>query len=289
MKNQMKNFIPVLFIFFTLTGCVKLALQVTPRLVPNLSAAFFEECDPVLAERSLPAELKLMEGLLKNAPNNRQLLTALCMGFTGYAMLFVEEDDPGRASLLYVRARNYGFRALDWVSSRTGEPLWRKDMIQARLAVLGESDLEVLFWTTMSWNAWLSLNLDKPVALAQISSAQACLKKVMEANSDYFYGTPYILMGTILASMPTSLGGDAKAAQKYFEKALEISRGKFFLAYYYYARHYAVRTQNKELFLRLLKEVIHAPVDELKEACLINAVIKIKAKRLKGMTEELFL
>ena len=34
------------------------------------------------------------------------------MGFTGYAMLFVEEEDPERASRLYLRARRYGLKAI---------------------------------------------------------------------------------------------------------------------------------------------------------------------------------
>jgi len=289
MENPAPKFILVLVMLCAITGCVKLALRVTPSLVPNFSRAFFEECDPVLARESLPAELKLMEGLLKNAPDNRQLLTALCMGFAGYAMLFVEEEEPDRASLLYLRARDYGFRALGWIRPLQEKTGWSSDIIRGRLAILGKTHLQALFWTTMSWNAWLSLNLDKPVALTQLNIAQDCLKKVLDIDPDYFYGTPYILMGTILAAMPTSLGGDTTAAQRYFQKALEISREKFFLAHYYYARHYAVRTQNKELFLRLLREVKRTPSDELKNVCLINSAIKLKARRLEEMEEELFL
>ena len=75
-----------------------MAIHATSSLIPNLTRAFFEECDLDLARQSLPAQLKLMEGLLKDAPQNREILTALCMGFTGYAMLFVEEEDPERAS-----------------------------------------------------------------------------------------------------------------------------------------------------------------------------------------------
>ena len=65
---------------------MRLAVNASSSLIPNLTMAFFEECDLELAEQSLPAELKLIEGLLKNAPQNKELLTALCMGFAGYAM-----------------------------------------------------------------------------------------------------------------------------------------------------------------------------------------------------------
>jgi tetratricopeptide (TPR) repeat protein len=260
---------------------MKLALNATSSLIPNLTRAFFEECDLKLAEQSLPAELKLMEGLLKNAPKNKQILTALCMGFTGYAMLFVEEEDPERASKLYLRARRYGLKAMGMENPN-------HQVILARLSAMDRDQIEPLFWVTMSWNGWINLNLDKPAALGDLSTAQECLKRVMEINPEYFYGSPYIINGSMLAAMPKILGGDAAKAKEFFTKALAASNGKFFLAQYYYAKYYAVRVQDKELFLNLIDEVEKAPADQLKEACLINSAIKEKMRSLKEMADELF-
>ncbi len=86
-------------------GCVGLALQTSPSLIPNMTQAVFEECDVALARASMPADLKLMEGLLKSAPQNTQILTALSMGFTGYGLLFLEDDDPERASSFYAEGK----------------------------------------------------------------------------------------------------------------------------------------------------------------------------------------
>ena len=154
---------------------------------------------------------------------------------------------------------------------------------------IGEEDLEALFWTAMSWNAWINLNLDKPAALGQLSPAHACLERVMELNPEYFHGTPYILMGSIHAAMPGPLGGDETKARECFEKALQLSNGRFFLAHYYFARYYAVRVQDKGLFLKIIADVDSLPADGLKDACLINAVMKQKIKCLRKMSEELFL
>ncbi|MCP4579005.1 MAG: hypothetical protein GY846_22245 [Deltaproteobacteria bacterium] len=286
-----KNFrlLAVFSLCLSLTGCVKMALKFAPSFIPRLSQTFFEECDPDLAKQSLPASLKLMEGLLKNDPGNKQILTTLCTAFTGYAMLFVEEDDPEAASSLYLRARAYGLKALGRKAPISGESSLNKDDILDLVRSIGEGDLEALFWTAMAWNAWINLNLDKPVALGQLSTAQTCLEKVLEIKPDYFYGTSYILMGTILSAMPGPLGGDETKARACFEKAMQLSEGKFFLTHYYFARYYAVRVQNKELFLKLIDEVQRASSDELNEVCLINAVMKQKTKRLKGISEDLFL
>ena len=281
MKKTSCSLFAIVLLMLLMTGCTRLALHATSPLIPNLTRAFFEECDLKLAEQSLPAELKLMEGLLKNAPKNKQILTALCMGFTGYAMLFVEEEDPERASRLYLRARRYGLKAMGMENPN-------HQVILARLSAMDRDQIEPLFWVTMSWNGWINLNLDKPAALGDLSTAQECLKRVMEINPEYFYGSPYIINGSMLAAMPKILGGDAAKAKEFFTKALAASNGKFFLAQYYYAKYYAVRVQNKELFLNLIDEVEKAPADQLKEACLINSAIKEKMRSLKEMADELF-
>jgi tetratricopeptide (TPR) repeat protein len=229
-----------------------------------------------------------MEGLLKNAPKNRDVLITLSMGFSGYSMLFVERDDPARASALYLRARDYGIRALGDKGAFLKNPRLRGKMLQTALQNMSKEDLKPLFWTTMSWNAWINLNLDKPAALAQLTLSQACLERVMEIDANYLYGLPYILMGVSLAAMPPMLGGNIQEAKDYFEKALRLSNRKFFLTQYYFAKFYTVRVQDKELFLKLIQEIIDGDPHELKDVCLINGVVQNQAEQLKETVEDLF-
>jgi hypothetical protein len=273
----------------SLAGCAKLALRFSPSLVANMMSTFFEECDPELAKDSLPAELKLLEGLLKNDPGNKHLLTALCMGFSGYSMLFVEDEDPHRASRLYYRAMNYGFRRLGLGASFLKDKASREGGLRKSLDAVQDGDLEALFWLTVAWNAWVNLNLDKPAALVQLGMAQACLDRVLEMNGAYFYGTPYVLLGSILAARPAVLGGDPVKARSYFEKAMRVSEGKFFLVQYYYAKYYAVRSQNKALFTQLLQAIVGGSPGELGQVCLINAVMAEKGKRLLEASNDLFI
>jgi tetratricopeptide (TPR) repeat protein len=270
------------------SGCMPLALKMSSSLFPNFVASVFEECDPELAKGSFPANLKLMEGLLKNAPKNRDVLITLSMGFSGYSMLFVERDDPARASALYLRARDYGIRALGDKGAVLKNPRLRGKMLQTALQNMSKEDLKPLFWTTMSWNAWINLNLDKPAALAQLTLSQACLERVMEIDANYLYGLPYILMGASLAAMPPMLGGNIQEAKDYFEKALRLSNRKFFLTQYYFAKFYTVRVQDKELFLKLIQEIIDGDPHELKDVCLINGVVQNQAGQLRETVEDLF-
>jgi tetratricopeptide (TPR) repeat protein len=274
---------------FLLTNCMRVALRVSPSLFPNFTTSIFEECDIELAENAIPANLKLLEGLLKNDPKNKQILTTLSMGFAGYSMLFVEGDEPERASRLYLRARDYGIRALGEKGVALKNAKDRKEDLQSLLQTLGREALEPLFWITVSWNAWINLNLDKPAALAQLSVSQALLERVMEIDATYFQGLPHILMGVSLSARPPMLGGNVKRAKEHFDKALQLSHGKFFLAQYYFARYYAVRVQDKALFLRLTGEIEKMNPRELRDVCLINSVMQHRAKRLREMVDEFFL
>lgn len=285
----MRTSLSILVLALSFTGCVRLALHFSPSLIPHMTETLFEECDAELARQSLPADLKLMEGLLKDDPHNRRLLTALCIGFTGYSLLFVEEESPERASKLYLRAMDYGARALGPEMGPLKELTTEGKALQGKLTSLGEAAHVALFWFAMSWNSWINLNLDQPAALAQLTAAQSCVDRVMELKPDYLYGAPYILMGSMLAARPRMLGGDEARAREYFERAMALSNGKFLMVHFYFARYYAVRVQNKELFLRLLEEIESSPADGLKDVCLINSVIKRRVKGVRKLSEELFL
>ena len=83
-------------------------------------------------------------------------------------------------------------------------------------------------------------------------------------------------------------GGNLDKAREYFEKAIGYGQGKFFAAPYYYARYYSVRAQDKKLFLKLLKQVLDGIPDDLPDACLMNTVMKSRARTLITKTDELF-
>lgn len=268
---------------------MKLALRFSPSLVPNLTQTIFEECDPSLAEASIPAELKILEGLLKNDPGNEQILSALSMGYAGYALLFVEEKDNARASDLYLRARDFGLQAAGIDRGLFELNAVKREKIVRALQSLSTQEVKGLFWAATAWNSWIRLNLDKPVALAQLDLAQTCIQKVLAIEPGYLYGAPYALMGSLLAARPKLMGGDPPKAGEFFEKALSASRGKFFMIHYYFARYYAVRVQDRALFLSLIKQVENTAPEDLRDACLINAVFQRKMVELKDRIDEFFI
>jgi hypothetical protein len=84
------------------------------------------------------------------------------------------------------------------------------------------------------------------------------------------------------------LGGKPALAKQNFEKCISINKGKFLLANVYYAKTYAVQVQDRELFEKLLNEVMVFNLDEAPKIRLPNAVAKKKAKGLLENVENYF-
>ena len=270
------------------SACTQVVIRTAaPSLIPNFTASIFEECDAELARNAIPSSLKLMEGLLRNDPQNKEILLSLSMGFAGYSLLFVEPEDPERASQLYLRARAYGLEAL----GEKGERLLgvSREKLQAALKTISKDDYQALFWATLSWNAWISVNLDQPKALSEMAAAEACLKRLLEMNPNYLHGLPNVLMGVSLSARPPLLGGNPGQALSHFEAAMQSGEGKFFLTQVFFARYYAVRVQDKALFDKLLEGVTHGDPGALKDVCLINQVMQERARALMKQRDDLFL
>ena len=83
------------------------------------------------------------------------------------------------------------------------------------------------------------------------------------------------------------LGGSPEKAKEHFERAIEISDGKFLMAKVYYAQYYAVTTLNEELFDELLQNVENAPTDIMPGYELMTSIAKRKAKDLMAKKDDL--
>ena len=81
--------------FLLLTECSvnKLAIKTTGSIIEYGMDALMEESDLVFAKESAPANLKLLEGLIKGDPENGKLLISASKGFSSYTLAFLEDED----------------------------------------------------------------------------------------------------------------------------------------------------------------------------------------------------
>lgn len=279
MRTRAPFYLILLFLF---QGCslTQLTISATSVIIDGGFMAMNRETDLQLASQALPSDLKLLDGLILESPDNERLLLLGAQGYTSYALGFVEDSSKERASLFYLRGRDYGLRILfkndDFKKSFDGD----LDNFQKSLDKLGDDDVPAVFWTANSWGSYMNLNRDNVDALADLPKVEAMMNFVLKHDEKIFYGGAHLFFGTILASLPAMFGGDTTAARVHFEKAIQASDGKFLMAYYYYAQSYAVMTQNKDLFDSLLHKVIDAPENLLPDQNLANEIAKVKANEL---------
>ncbi len=272
-----------------LTGCVRtIAVSTVGGIVDEGFSAFTEETDLAFAEQALPANMKLLEVMLKNDPTNERLLRLASEGYSSYALAFLEDADRQRAREFYDRGKSYALRILrrddDFARALDGTP----DDLSAVLATRGRDAVPAVFWAAFGWGSAIYLNLTSPDAIADLPRAQALMEFVERRDSGYYFGGADVFLGTLYGSKPKLFGGDPGKAREYFEKALRINGGKFLMTYVYYARSVAVQTQDAALFDSLLTRVRQAPPDSLAGAQLANQVARRKAELLLSRKEELF-
>ena len=265
----------------------KIALKTTTGLVAYGIDAIYAEPDLKIAEQAVASDLKLLEGFHLADKKNKDLLLMLTQGFASYSLGFLEDDEPERASLFYLRAKDYGLMLLGHTKAFKDSIPTKESNFRQALQLLKKDDVPALFWTAFAWAGWINLNRDNPKAVFELNIVKAMMQRVLDLDETFFFGAAHLFFGAMNASMPKMLGGDPEKAKQQFDRSLEISDGKFLITKVYIARYYAVSTLDEELFDKLLSEVLQAPQDILPGYELLTSVAKDKAQKLMERKEDL--
>jgi hypothetical protein len=280
---------PALFGLLLLQACTiqTFALRSLDNLFNNTVASFMEEGDLRLAEQGVAGNLKLLDGVAKSDPENDKFMLLACQGYAAYALAFAE-DSPARALEFYTRAQRYGARGLELLG--VPRKVFSSDAPAMRRALerLEKKDVPLVFWTASAWGSAVILQLADPDAIVSLPSINAMMEWVKEKDSTYYYGGPYLYFGMYYGSFPPLLGGRPDLAKENFERAIAAGGGKFLMTYVFYAKIYAVETQDERLFEDLLAHVIDASADVLPEQRLANAVAKKRAQEALARKGDFF-
>jgi hypothetical protein len=276
------------------------AINSTGMIIEDAMSAFFEEEDVAFAEAASPANLKLVEGLIKGSPDNEKLLLMACQFYTSYAFGFLEAVYPSpddenakrsnaRAKVFYKRAMGFGLKLLHknaaFHKAMNGGTF---DDFEKALQTFDGSQVPSLFWTAFAWGNYVNLSRDDTAVMGDFPKVTALMKRIIELDEKFYYGGPHLFSMVSYCSIPAMLGGDIPKATQHYKKAKEISQGKFLMTDYIYARYCAVQSLDRELFDKTLKAVIDTPADIMPSERLTNEMAKKKAQILLGLGDEIF-
>jgi hypothetical protein len=271
-------------------GCStgQLVARTTTPVIGGGVEAMNRETDLDLAKAAVPANLKLMEGLITEDPNNLALREYAAQGFYGYAFGFVEDEDPARASALYRRCFGHAVAGLRTVGLRVDPMHASQQALEQAIANLDSKAVPSLFWAGSCWAKWIDTNRDDPARVAEAGRAAVLMARVLALDETYYYGGAHLFFGVYYASRPPMLGGDYAKAAHHFERARAISGGKVFMVDVLYAQYLARQKLDEKAFHQRLTDVLRRPADELPAMTLANRIAQRKAQALLAKEAQWF-
>jgi hypothetical protein len=248
-------------------GCVSMA---TDRLAANLSQAMLNQSDPDIVRHGAPAYLLLLDSLIKEDPDDQNLLYAGAQLYSAYAGGLV--TDPERRQGLTQKALDYAARGLcqsvPTICQAESGPFGQFERV---IDEAGDEDLQGLYLYATSWAGWIQARGDDWNAIANLAKAQTMLEHVVSIAPGYERGRAQLYLGVIKSQIPPALGGKPEVGRHHFEQALKFSAGDDLIVKLEYARHYARLVFDKTLHDRLLNEIIEA--DPVKPGLTLSNVI----------------
>lgn len=285
-------------------GCdvAKFTAESTAGVFERAAPAFESYWDYELAGEAVPATIVQLEGILRVAPDNDSLLSQLSQAYVAYAYGWVEADvealefesEYDEADVQRQRARTMYLRATDLTRHRLRLVNGDIDIavkgtvedLEAWLAAafVEKSDAEKLLWHGYAWGSYINSAKDDMEAVADLAYAKAFVSRSVELDPDYYNAAGYTFLGVATAS---EMAGDMDEAKVYFEKALARTERRALVTQVNMARHYAVKEGDRELFDKLLTEVMDAH-DPLPEARLANRIARERAALYIENADQLF-
>jgi predicted anti-sigma-YlaC factor YlaD len=293
----------VLIIFATLcNGCSvkKIAMNHLGDALAKSGSTFSSDNDPDMIKAAAPFSLKLMESVLAETPEHTGLLLALSSGFTQYAFAFVvqEADETeennlirametrARALRLYLRARDYGLRALDirhpgFAEALHGEP---EKVVQD----LKKGDVPYAYWTAVSWAGAISMAKNNADLIADLPKVEALIDKALALDESFDNGAIHSFLIAYDMNRASGTGNPEENARKYFSRAVELSDGKQAGPYVTMAESVSLPKQDKKEFILFLERALAINADAKPEWRLANVIMQKKARWLLQRTDKLF-
>jgi hypothetical protein len=253
----MKSVLLIGVFAFALSGCSSLMSSAASGLSESVSASILNQDDPETAKAALPTFMVLIDGFIRDNPDDPDVLASGATLYASYGAIFA--DDEGRASRLTTRARGYALRAMcESYSPACGWPDTNYDEFVATLDGIGPKQSEYLYTYGFASMAFLNAHSSDMNSLAELPQVEALFEHYMDISGDSVNVSVYSFMGTLLTLMPPALGGKPEKAREYFEKAIKLTDGKDLSAKVEYARRYAKMLYERELHDQLLNEVMAA-------------------------------
>jgi len=248
--------------------------------------------DPELVGAALPFSLKLMESVLASSPEHRGLLAATAAGFTQYAYAFVQQEADvvafedsdrawvawNRARRLFLRARDYGMRGLD--VAMPGFSTRLRVAAHDAVAQAGRAEVDLLYWTAVSWAAAISLGKDDPSLVADLPLVSALIDRAGALDEAWDRGAIHAFLVSYEMARPDATGDRVASARLHFDRAIELSGGGAAGPYVSWAESVCVAREDRACFVEALQAALRIDPNDHPPTRLANTIFRRRAEWL---------
>ena len=293
---------PALCIFLFASCSIKqMAVNsVADTLGADGTSVFAIDDDPELVGEALPFALKSMEAILQATPRHRKLLIATCAGFVQYGHAFVLQPAETlenenlqaarkireRAKRLFLRARQYGIRALDLDHPGFSEAIFTDPV--AAVEDMQKKDVAALYWIGVAWGSAISAAKGDMSLIGDLPIVTAIMEKALELNPDWHNGAIHEFFIVYDSARPEAGGGGPASVEYHFSRAMELNQGRSISPLVLLAESACIKQQNRQRFELLLKESLAFDVNRYPEYRLANIMAQRKARYLLDNVDSFF-
>ena len=155
------------------------------------------------------------------------------------------------------------------------------------LLITAPEQADALYDCGFAMLAWLRAHSSDWGALAELPQAEAIVRRYLELGGDAAKSSAHVYLGILLTLRPPSLGGKPEEAREHFEKAIALSGGRDLSAKVEFAKGYAKMMYDRDLYDRLVSEVLDAsPYAE--GFTLMNVLAQKEAVQLRAEADDYF-
>jgi hypothetical protein len=284
-------------------GCnmTKFTADQTSNVIKVAAPSLNMESDVQLARDAAPGQLKTVEGFWLASPDNPTYTRILAQGYCEYAFGFLQDDIEtaemnqqddiaapirARATGLYLRCMNYGLRLLgkDWDKAINGDLA----AFEKKVNGAGRGKVPGMFFTALGLASAINLNRDDIEMVAYLPKAKLLFERVAKLDEKYYNAGAHMALGMLNTAQGDAIGGNTLEGKKHFDRAIELTGGKFLMVKVLYAYNYGVVTGNQKFFHDTLVEVLNTSPAIFPEQRLANELAHLRAKRYLSHEKEWF-
>ncbi|MDW7772294.1 MAG: TRAP transporter TatT component family protein [Desulfobulbaceae bacterium] len=285
MKILLFRIITLAAVLAGLSGCARLAVNsLVGPTIDNLQ----RQTDLDLVCEGTSSFLLMLDSMIASDPDNSRLLMTGAQSYAAYAAALDVCGRPERAAAVSVKAKDYGLALLSDQQNPALIKALDPSALNDFLAGLDGDDTAKLFWTGNGWATWIRFQEGSPAALADLIRVEQIMLRVVELDETFYHGGAHLFLGAYYGAKPPMLGGKLAESRAHFEKALALSSREYLPTQVAYAQVYATMTYDRDLYVKLLQEVMDFPLGKRPDIALANQAAKRMASRMLSQVDRYF-